>query len=124
MPLPAAYADADDFAAFYPSEAEAADEDALTALLSHASRVVEEYILAACDITDNDTAAALQAAVCHQVAAWLEVGDSHDLAGYARGVGVSLGDLSISGQPAPIAPRAIRVLKLAGLTTPYGGGAY
>lgn len=63
--------------------------------------------------TDTDVAAAMRDACCAIVEFWQEVGEANDVDGLA-GTQVNAG--SFSGDRAPtLAPRAVRILKNAGL---------
>ena len=114
-----AFATAADFALLYPTLQEAVSEAALAALLHHASAAVSAACLAYFDPSDATAVAALRDATCHQTAMWVEVGDTHDLAGFDKATTIDLGDFSIGGMPARLSPRAIRSLRGAGLTMPW-----
>ena len=65
--------------------------------------------------TDTDVAAALRDATCAVVEAWLEVGESNDIDGLA---GQQIAVQGFTGKRAPEKPpRAVRLLKIAGLHT-------
>ena len=117
-PLPA-FATVEDFTRLYPTLADALNTAALEALLHHASAAVSAACLAYFDPSDPTATAALKDATCHQTASWVEVGDTHDLAGYDKATTIDLGDFSIGGMPARLSPRAIRSLRGAGLTMPW-----
>lgn len=65
--------------------------------------------------TDSDVIAALRDATCAQCEQWLEVGEENDIAGYSRASTMSVGGVNVSSLPAILAPRARRILRLAGL---------
>jgi hypothetical protein len=106
------------FQARYP--ASTLPEAGFTALATHASDLVTATVTAPYDTTDTDIIAAFANATCDQIAAWAETGDSNDLAGYAPGVSMTLGDLTVNGQPARVSPRTVRTLRTAGLLAIYG----
>lgn len=62
---------------------------------------------------DADVAAVMRRACCHQVRFWAEVGEENDIDGLA-GTPVSIAGYS-GTRPPDVAPRAKRVLKMAGL---------
>jgi hypothetical protein len=66
--------------------------------------------------TDDTVIEALRKACCAQVEQWLEVGEENDIAGYSRSATMSVGGLNLSELPSILAPRARRILRLAGLT--------
>lgn len=107
-----------DFRARYPQH-QATDTD-ITALTSHAYALVLSCVLAATDPTDSTVEGVIKDATCDQIAAWLETGDSNDLAGYAADTEITVGGFTVKGQPARVSPRAVRTLKTARLTTPVG----
>jgi|OM-RGC.v1.028821938 hypothetical protein len=107
-----------DFRARYP-QSDATDA-VIAALTGHAHDLVLSCVLASHDLTDAETVAAIKAATCDQIAAWLETGDSNDLAGYAADTEITVGGFTVKGQPSRVAPRAVRTLKAARLTTPVG----
>jgi len=92
-----------------------ATQNEVNALALHAETLIKSIITYPYSETDTTTATAITNATADQVAAWIETGVSNDLAGYANDTSMSLGDLSISGQPAHVSPRAVRVLRSAGL---------
>jgi hypothetical protein len=94
----------------YP--ANPATQAEVNALAPHAETLIKSFITY--PYTDDD-APEINNAITDQIAAWIETGVSNDLAGYASNTSMSLGDLTISGQPAHISPRAVRVLRAAGL---------
>jgi hypothetical protein len=96
------------------------DETSFDALHIHASELVDSCCLSGYDETDEDILAILSDATCDQIAAWVETGDGNNLAGYARSTEMTVGDLTIKGQPAMRSPRMVQTLRRAGLTTPYG----
>jgi len=87
------------------------NEGTLTVLADAAALLLWERVLS----PTGDDALTVKEAACHQVAAWVEAGTGTDLAGYNRDVTVSVDGLTVSGQPAQVSPRALRVLRLAGL---------
>lgn len=58
---------------------------------------------------------ALRDACCAQVEQWLEVGEENDVAGYSRATALGVGGVNVSSLPSILAPRARRILRLAGL---------
>lgn len=107
-----------DFRARYPQHP--ATDTAIAALTPHAHALVLSCVLAAYDTTDVTITGVISDATCDQVAAWLETGDSNDLAGYATDTEITVGGFTVKGQPARVSPRAVRTLKTARLTTPVG----
>lgn len=95
-------------------------EETYDAAVIHADELVRSVCLAAISATDEDAQTAIEKATYDQIAAWLETGDSNDLAGYAAGVSLTIGDFTIGGQPAAVSPRAVRTLRTAGLLQMYG----
>lgn len=118
------YATADDLGGWLPAEAAARLEAGDTErILLRASEVVAEHVTTGYalntegDAADADTATALRDATCAQVEQWLEVGEENDVAGYSRGASLSVGGLSVSSMPRILAPRARRILRIAGLNS-------
>lgn len=118
MPSPHSHDLQAHFAAHYPTGTASTAE--IAALYPHAYALILDTVLAPWDPNDADTLNVLCDAAVHQVAAWIETGDGNDLAGYAASTSMSLGGLTINGQPAPVSPRAVRALRAAGLLNLYG----
>lgn len=108
----------EDFQTRYPNTA--ATQTQVEALLEHATELVNETVIAPYDPDDQTIQTVLTNATCDQVAAWIETGDDNDLAGYAPTVSISLGDLTVNGQPARVSPRTVRTLRNAGLLQLWG----
>ena len=105
--------------AAYPVQCEGVDDAVIEALIPHAQEMIQHTILAPYSSTHVPTNDVIERAVVHQVGSWLETGDSADVAGWGEGTTVSVGDTEIPvGQE--VAPRALRVLRMAGLLTPFG----
>lgn len=91
-------------------------------ILMRATEVVAEAVTTGWSLDDvGDPAVpevkeALRDACCAQVEQWLEVGEENDIAGYSRSTSMGVGGMSLSALPAILAPRARRILRLAGLT--------
>lgn len=89
-------------------------------MLERASELLDDVVVAAFAVdsvtelpTDAGIAAAMSDACCAQVEFWLEVGEESDVDGLAAS-DVSIG--GYSGKRAPVvAPRALRILRSAGL---------
>jgi len=119
-----AYATSEELAAWLGASAPA-DGDRL---LLRASELIDDALIAPFCIdeatqlpTDTDIAAALRDAACAVVEQWIEVGEANDIDGLA-GASVAVG--SFQGQRAPrISPRALGVLRSAGLMGAGRGGA-
>lgn len=90
-------------------------------LIARASEVIAEHVTAGWaldalgDPADPDVKEALRDATCAQVEQWLEVGEENDIAGYSRAAAMGVGGMSLSSLPTILAPRARRILRLAGL---------
>jgi hypothetical protein len=89
--------------------------------LRRASEEIDDVVRLAYEIdvdglpTDTDVAEVLREATCAQVEAWVEVGEENDIDGLA---GSHITVTGYSGQRAPrLAPRALRILRVAGLTS-------
>lgn len=63
---------------------------------------------------DPDMADVLARATCAQVEQWFEVGEENDIAGYPAGTNLALGAGAVTALPMVLAPRAARILRLAG----------
>lgn len=113
------YATAADLTAWLPSGSEVVDADRL---ILRATEVVAEHVTTgyaldtAGDPAVTEVAAALRDATVAQVEQWLEVGEENDVAGYPRTTAMSSSGMNLSALPAILAPRARRILRLAGLT--------
>lgn len=94
-------------------------------VLLRATEVVEGAVLSGYTVDangaplDDDVAAWLADACCAQVEYWGLVSEQHDVAGVTTGT-MSAGGVT-HDMPQTVAPRALRVLDLAGLRTPWGG---
>lgn len=91
--------------------------DGVDRLIARASELIHSIVLTAYDVDDVDTAAVLSDATCAQIEAWLTVGEEASIAGYEGTQSVA--GLS-SGQPARVSPRALIILRVAGLLQPTG----
>ena len=103
------------------------DDDAKVRLLARASDVIDRHVTASYPLdeqtqraADANTAQYLADATCAQVEFWLEVGEETDTAGplqalQAGGLNIMVGAGGNRTIPLTIAPRAIRILQLAGL---------
>lgn len=91
-------------------------------LILRASETVAEHVTTGWALDANGDPAydwareALRDATCAQVEQWLEVGEENDVAGYSRTTSMGVGGLSLSSLPDVLAPRARRILRLAGMT--------
>lgn len=95
------------------------DTDFITALIVHATELVQYSILNVYDDTDEDHTTAASQAIIHQTGMWLDVGDTADIAGYKTGSTIKVGELEWV-VPQRLAPRALRSLKQQDLTTSWG----
>lgn len=84
-------------------------------LYTHANELITDHITYPYDANETETATAIKNATFDQIEAWVEVGQLQEHGGYKTSTSVSIGDLTISGQPSFISPRAIRTLRQAGL---------
>ena len=90
-------------------------------VLQRATEVIAENVTVGyfVDVDGNPTEgyviAALRDACCAQIEQWMEVGEDNDIAGYPSSTFISGGGLSVNRLPPVLAPRARRVLRLAGL---------
>lgn len=122
------YATADDLAGTStPGQVAWLSTDQLTALgddtdrmMLRATELIAEHASAGY-VTDatglpvyDEIKAALRDATCAQVEQWLEVGEENDIAGYSRATSMSVG-INLSSLPSILAPRARRILRMAGL---------
>lgn len=90
-------------------------------MLERASELLDEKVRRPFDVstttslpTDEDVATAMEQACCAQVEYWVEVGEESDIGGeFDRPIGV--GHLTMGHMPPELAPRAKRILRLAGL---------
>lgn len=90
-------------------------------MLERASELLDEKVRRPFDVdtvtslpTDPDVATAMEQACCAQVEYWSEVGEESDIGGeFDRPIGV--GHLTMGHMPPELAPRAKRILRLAGL---------
>lgn len=91
-------------------------------VLTRASEVIADHVTGGYVVDATGAATeqwvidALRDATCAQVEQWLEVGEDNDFAGYGTDLAMSGGGLSTSRAPVTLAPRARRILRLAGLT--------
>lgn len=91
-------------------------------LLAKASELVDEHVLgaraenlfASTDEEDAEAQTFLSNAVCDQVEFWIEVGEEHDVSGL-KGSMVA-GRVQVHPVPLALGQRALRSLRLAGLT--------
>ncbi len=94
-------------------------------VLARASELVDDTVRRPFTLDDDGLpvdatlAEALRDAVCAQVEYWLEVDEAHDIGGMA-GRRVTIGNLSVDRLPCEVAPRAVRILRQAGLMTGRG----
>lgn len=99
------------------------DSEDVGRLLMRATEVVAEHVTVGFMVdvdgnpSDDDVKAVLRDACCAQVEQWLEVGEDNDVAGYRRDTAMSVGGLNLSALPDVLAPRARRVLRLAGMNS-------
>ena len=114
-----AYATTEELAAYLGAPA----PDDAARLLERASEAVDELVCARFRldpgtglVLDARIAAALSGATCAVAEQWLEVGEANDVDGLA-GSSVTVGGAGgYTGRRAPaVAPRAVRILKSAGL---------
>lgn len=118
--MTAAYATAEDLAAWLGKDAPAGADRLLTrasALLdgvAYVSFAVDESGLP----SDAGVAATLRDAACAQVEFWIEVGEEHDVDGGAGSL-VSVGGLSLQ-RPTRLADRALDALRTGGLMSFWG----
>lgn len=117
------YATPEDLSAWLPpSQAESLGGDT-DRLILRATEVIAEHVTTGYTVdTAGDPAIdpvreALRDACCAQIEQWLEVGEENDVAGYSRATAMSSGGLNLSSLPAILAPRARRILRLAGLNS-------
>jgi hypothetical protein len=107
-----------DFVERYPATTAAAGEVEILSI--HASELIDSVCFYRYDTTDLTVKQVLTNATCDQIAQWLETGDSNQLTGYAINTPMTLGTLTINGQPARVAPRALQTLRHAGLLNIIG----
>lgn len=88
-------------------------ETEFNGLYTHANELILSFITYAYD--PQESATAINNATFDQIEAWFEVGQLQEHGGYAPNTSISLGDLTIGGQPSFISPRAKRTLRQAGL---------
>lgn len=102
----------------YVTEFSVYSDTELTAMIANAREVIDFYAHIGSDAIEADAAktAAYKVAVFHQMAAWLETTQNSDLAGYSPTTSISLGDITVSGQPSKLSPRARRVILTNGLS--------
>jgi hypothetical protein len=112
-----AYATAAQLVEWLPSGTVVDDADRL---LRRASEVVDGAVRIGFAVaeetglpTDSTIATACSEACCAQVEYWLDVGEEHDIEGLTGGA--AIGSLRIDQLPPELAPRARRILGLAGL---------
>ena len=110
----------DTYVTRYDHLSSAATSHIVELLAIHAIELVNSVIVAPYDPTDATIQTVIKNAVVDQIAAWLETGDDNDLAGYAPTVSMTLGDLTVNGQPAVVSPRTLRTLRNAGLLQLWG----
>lgn len=110
------HATPDDLAT-YTGQPAPADADRM---LARASDVITAACLAVYSIDSTDTAAALRDATCAQVEQWLSIGETNDIDGLPSDTYSAAGGASMNRQPNRLAPRALRHLRMAGLTAPTG----
>lgn len=103
----------------YPVQAEGVNESVIEQMIVSAEELIKHTILAPYNPSHVPTNDVIERAVVHQCGSWLEFGESADLGGFPEGTEFTVGQTTIP-MPAEVCPRSLRVLRSAGLLTPFG----
>lgn len=118
-----AYADQATLNDFLPATLAVSDTIEANRLLERATELIDYHTLGNIDITDIDHIAAAEKATCAQVEYWLgPAGEDVDLQGGIRSISRSKASTTFVSSNPELAPRAKRILTLAGLLSKAGGG--
>lgn len=107
-----AYATRDDYAAFVGKDPQELPTD-IDRLLQRASELIDYVTLGRIDTSNNDCLANARDAVCAQVEYWESAGEDIDIQSSPEQV--IIGSFEMIGRMPTLAPRARRILLLAGL---------